>query len=68
MLYSDLRVGMNFDIFSEDYPQEFTNGDIQSIDTINGYLAIQFNDILTNYTMGKPNEVLPNCLYYTGVI
>ena len=67
MKYSDLRIGMPFNIFSEDNIQEFSEGDISKIYTINGNIAVQFNDTLDTFTMGKPSEVLPNCLYYKGV-
>ena len=67
MRYSDLQIGMNFNIKSEDYPHEETKGKIIALGlTQNKSVFVQFDDTLDTYTQGREAEHLPKCLHYLG--
>ena len=68
MKYSELQIGMNFNIKSEDYPHEQTQGQISELYLSQSkQVCVQFNDSLDTYTQGHEFEYLPKCLDYLKV-
>ena len=64
MNYSDLKIGMLFNIHSEDHPVIESNGHIVDLGrTKNDFIYAQFDDELLTYTQGQKFEILPNCFF-----
>ena len=57
MLFKDLKEGMRFRLYSEDNPEEFTEGAISEISRgkNTGHRLVQFNDENGVFTWGEDN-------------
>lgn len=63
MLFKDLKEGMRFRLYSEDEPEQFTEGSISEVwrsNTNPENILVQFDDELGCFTYGKDEQRLHN--------